>query len=160
MREEIHPTYYPEAKVICSCGNTWTTGSTLPEIRTDICSNCHPFYTGEQRIVDSAGQVERFMTRLQRYGAYTEAKEERAVKAQEKRLRAFINQQLMALDLPDRVFQILAEADYVTIGDITKQLEEDENVLLELQGFGPKALEQLKEKIDTARQSFEVTHNN
>lgn len=160
MKEEIHPTYYPEAKVICSCGNTWTTGSTLPEIRTDICSNCHPFYTGEQRIVDAAGQVERFMSRLKRYGAYTEAKEERAVKAQEKRIRAFLNQQLIALDLSDRVFQILAEADYVTIADIAKQLEEDENVLLELQGFGPKALEQLKEKIYTARQNFEATHNN
>jgi large subunit ribosomal protein L31 len=160
MKEEIHPTYYPEAKVICSCGNTWTTGSTLPEIRTDICSNCHPFYTGEQRIVDSAGQVERFMNRLKQYGAYTEAKEERAVKAQEKRIRAFLNQQLIALDLSDRVFQILAEADYVTIGDITDQLEADENVLLELQGFGPKALEQLKEKIDIARLNFEAAYNN
>lgn len=160
MKEEIHPTYYPEAKVICSCGNTWTTGSTLPEIRTDICSNCHPFYTGEQRIVDSAGQVERFMNRLKQYGAYTEAKEERAVKAQEKRIRAFLNQQLIALDLSDRVFQILAEADYVTIGDITDQLEADENVLLELQGFGPKALEQLKEKIDIARLNFEASYNN
>ena len=66
MREKIHPTYYPEARVTCSCGATWTTGSTVPEIRTDVCSNCHPFYTGEQRIVDTAGQVERFMKRLER----------------------------------------------------------------------------------------------
>ncbi len=65
MREGIHPTYYPTATVICSCGATWLTGSTQPEIRTDVCSNCHPFYTGEQRIVDSAGQVERFMKRLE-----------------------------------------------------------------------------------------------
>lgn len=65
MKEGIHPTYYNEATVICACGNTFKTGSTLKEIRTDICSNCHPFYTGEQRIVDTAGQVDRFMKRLQ-----------------------------------------------------------------------------------------------
>jgi large subunit ribosomal protein L31 len=66
MKPNIHPTYYPAARVICSCGAHWTTGSTMPEIRTDVCSTCHPFYTGEQRIVDTAGQVERFMKRLER----------------------------------------------------------------------------------------------
>ena len=64
MRAGIHPTYYPEATVTCSCGNTWITGSTKSEIRTDVCSACHPFFTGEQRIVDTAGQVDRFMKRL------------------------------------------------------------------------------------------------
>ena len=66
MKADIHPKYYPTARVICSCGATWMTGSTMPEIRTDVCSSCHPFYTGEQRIVDTAGQVERFMKRLER----------------------------------------------------------------------------------------------
>jgi large subunit ribosomal protein L31 len=66
MRPEIHPTYYPQARVICSCGSTWITGSTVPEIRTDVCNTCHPFYTGEQRIVDTAGQVDRFMKRPER----------------------------------------------------------------------------------------------
>ncbi|MCB0044861.1 MAG: 50S ribosomal protein L31 [Caldilineaceae bacterium] len=66
MKPDIHPTYYPAARVTCSCGATWLTGSTQEEIRTDICSTCHPFYTGEQRIVDTAGQVERFMKRLER----------------------------------------------------------------------------------------------
>ncbi len=65
MKEKIHPTYYPDAQVICACGNTWTTGSTQKIIRTDVCSACHPFFTGEQRIVDTAGQVDRFMRRLQ-----------------------------------------------------------------------------------------------
>jgi large subunit ribosomal protein L31 len=64
VRKDIHPKYYPEAKVTCACGNTWTTGSTSPEIHTDVCSKCHPFFTGEQRIVDTAGQVERFRRRL------------------------------------------------------------------------------------------------
>lgn len=64
MKEGIHPTYYPEAVVRCACGNTWTTGSTKAEITTDVCSKCHPFFTGEQRIVDSEGQVDRFYRRL------------------------------------------------------------------------------------------------
>ena len=66
VKAEIHPRYYPNARIVCSCGNSWITGSTRPEIRTDVCSACHPFYTGEQRIVDTAGQVERFMKRLER----------------------------------------------------------------------------------------------
>jgi large subunit ribosomal protein L31 len=66
MKDNIHPKYYPEATVICACGNSWTTGATQEEIRTDVCSACHPFYTGEQRIVDTAGQVERFMRRLEK----------------------------------------------------------------------------------------------
>jgi large subunit ribosomal protein L31 len=66
MKKDIHPAYYPDATVICACGNTWTTGATQKVVRTDVCSACHPFYTGEQRIVDTAGQVERFMRRLER----------------------------------------------------------------------------------------------
>lgn len=64
MKQGIHPNYV-EATAICSCGNTFQTRSTQPEIRTDLCSVCHPFYTGEQRIVDSAGQVERFTRRME-----------------------------------------------------------------------------------------------
>jgi len=66
MKKEIHPEYYPEAKVICACGHTWTTGSTKPVLHTDVCSACHPLYTGEQRIMDTEGHVERFMKRLER----------------------------------------------------------------------------------------------
>ncbi|MBX5444952.1 50S ribosomal protein L31 [Sphaerobacter sp.] len=64
MKPGIHPNYQ-DATVICSCGNTWNTRSTKPLLRIDLCPNCHPFYTGEQRIVDTAGQVERFMKRLE-----------------------------------------------------------------------------------------------
>jgi large subunit ribosomal protein L31 len=64
MKADIHPKYYPNARIVCACGNTWTTGATLPEIHLDLCSNCHPFYTGEQRIVDTAGRVDRFKMRL------------------------------------------------------------------------------------------------
>jgi len=68
MRKKIHPKYYSEATVRCSCGNTFTVGSTQEEIRTDVCSECHPFFTGEQRIVDTAGQVDRFIRRLEKRG--------------------------------------------------------------------------------------------
>jgi large subunit ribosomal protein L31 len=63
MKAKIHPKYHDKAKVTCLCGNTFTTGSTKPEIRVEICGKCHPFYTGEQRIVDSLGRVERFKKR-------------------------------------------------------------------------------------------------
>ncbi len=65
MKPNIHPKYQ-EAVVTCACGNSWTTRSTKAQLRTDVCSACHPFFTGEQRIVDTAGQVERFMRRMQR----------------------------------------------------------------------------------------------
>jgi len=65
MRTNIHPEYV-EATVRCACGNRWTTKSTKPELRLDICSKCHPFYTGEQRLVDTGGQVEKFMRRMGR----------------------------------------------------------------------------------------------
>jgi large subunit ribosomal protein L31 len=73
MKKGIHPTYYPDAVVTCACGNTWTTGSTKKSLRTDLCYKCHPFFTGEQRIVDTAGQVERFMRRLERSAAVAPA---------------------------------------------------------------------------------------
>lgn len=60
MKAEIHPTYYNDAQVVCVCGNTFTTGSTLKEIKIDICSECHPFYTGKQKLVDTEGRVEKF----------------------------------------------------------------------------------------------------
>ncbi len=64
MKSTIHPEYHTEAKVTCSCGNTFTTGSTKPELRVEICSVCHPFFTGEQRIVDTEGRVERLRRRF------------------------------------------------------------------------------------------------
>lgn len=60
MKQGIHPNWYNSAKVICACGASFVTGSTIPEIRVEICSNCHPFYTGSQKLVDTEGQVEKF----------------------------------------------------------------------------------------------------
>lgn len=64
MKAEIHPKYYAEAVAICSCGATYTTGSTKPELRVEICNQCHPFFTGEQRIIDTEGRVERLKRRF------------------------------------------------------------------------------------------------
>lgn len=64
MKANIHPNWFPEAKVTCACGNTFVTGSTLPEIRVEICSNCHPFFTGSQKFVDTQGQVEKFQKKV------------------------------------------------------------------------------------------------
>ncbi len=63
MKEKIHPKYYPDAQVICSCGNTFTTGSTIKVLKVEVCSKCHPFFTGERKMMDTAGQVERFKQR-------------------------------------------------------------------------------------------------
>ncbi len=60
MKKDIHPKYNKEAKVICACGNTFVTGSTIDEIKVELCSACHPFYTGKQKLVDSARRVEKF----------------------------------------------------------------------------------------------------
>ena len=60
MKKNVHPQYYPKAKVSCTCGNTFIVGSTKPEIKMEICSACHPFFTGEMRYVDTGGRVKRF----------------------------------------------------------------------------------------------------
>ncbi len=85
MKKDIHPTWYPDAQVICSCGATYTVGATKEAIRTDVCSACHPFFTGEQRIVDSEGQVERFMRRLERREELLEHEELRSTKKERRR---------------------------------------------------------------------------
>ncbi len=60
MKEKIHPQYFIDAQVTCSCGNKFTTGSTRKQLRVELCNKCHPFFTGEQKIIDTAGRVERF----------------------------------------------------------------------------------------------------
>ena len=68
MKQGIHPDYVT-AKVVCSCGNTFVTRSTIPEIHVELCSECHPFYTGKQKLVDAGGRVERFQRRYAGRGA-------------------------------------------------------------------------------------------
>jgi len=63
VKDKIHPEYYTDAKVVCACGNTFTIGSTQKLLKVELCSKCHPFFTGERRMVDTAGRVERFKRR-------------------------------------------------------------------------------------------------
>ncbi|MGI8661610.1 MAG: 50S ribosomal protein L31 [Acidimicrobiales bacterium] len=71
MRADIHPNYI-ESQVSCSCGNTFTTRSTSPVLRVELCSECHPFYTGKQKLVDSGGRIEKFERRYGRRGKKAE----------------------------------------------------------------------------------------
>ena len=141
MKEGIHPTYYPDATVICACGNTWKTGSTRKEIRTDVCSKCHPFYTGEQRIVDTEGQVDRFYRKLQarqQYLTETEARET---------ARTSPNRPVTELELGTRATDALTRAGITNVGQILSKLSEGQQTLLEIDGFGRKSLADLKKRL-------------
>jgi large subunit ribosomal protein L31 len=142
LKEKVHPTWYPEARVICACGNTWTTGATVAEIRTDICSACHPFYTGEQRIVDTEGQVDRFMKRLQvRDSKRAEVEEREAAKTP-------ANLPLSDLGVDKRYIALLRENNLNTAGEFIQHLEDKgEDSLLEIAGVGRKLFGDLKKAL-------------
>lgn len=140
MKEKIQPKYYREAKVSCaSCGAEWTTGSSVPEIRTEVCSNCHPFYTGQQaRILDREGQVDRFYKRLQvRQEIVAEKKAQAEAKTSPDR-------PVSEFKLTTKAVAALAKADIHTAGDVLQRLEGGEKALLEIEGFGRKSLIDLK----------------
>lgn len=95
MKANIHPTYYKNAQVICACGNKFTTGSTMEIIRVELCSKCHPFYTGEQRFVDSASRIQKFQQKQQVGQQYVAKKiekkeKEKAKDSQPKTLREML----------------------------------------------------------------------
>ena len=148
MKEGIHPKYYPNATVMCSCGNTWTTGSTVEVIRTDVCSACHPFFTGEQRIVDTAGQVDRYQKRLERFEKHVAEEKTRLDQASLKEPEILLKQQVEALDLSERVNKALLEGGLASVGDVVKKLEAGDRELLAVDGVGPKALEEVKGRLE------------
>lgn len=82
--KNIHPKYYNNTKVKCACGNEFTIGSTKELIETEICANCHPFYTGQERGAVRGGRVERFQSRISQKKTYTKKTQKRARKAQAK----------------------------------------------------------------------------
>jgi len=141
MKKGIHPTYYPDATVICSCGNTWTTGSTQKVIHTDVCSKCHPFFTGEQRIVDTEGQVDRFYKKLQVRQTYIDEKEAREA-ARVSPLRP-----VEELGLGTRATEALVKAGVLNVGHVLEKLSGGEANLLALDGFGRKSMADLKKRL-------------
>jgi len=139
MREDIHPKWYPEAVVICACGNTWTVGSTVPEIRTDVCSACHPFFTGEQRIVDTEGQVDRFMKRLRvrdQIIAEVDARDQ---------ARLSPDIPITELGLDKRYTNIFIENGIEVVGDLLARWSEGgDGAILAISGIGRKVLADTK----------------
>lgn len=87
MQDGIHPIYTHEAKVICVCGHTFTTGSTVEKLEVELCSNCHPFYTGKQNLVDTAGRVDRFKKIVSRQTASGRPTRSKRAKLQAKAAR-------------------------------------------------------------------------
>lgn len=86
MKANIHPQYFDDCKVTCVCGNTFKTGATVPEIRVEICSKCHPFFTGEMKYVDTLGRVEKFQQKQKVAKQITQKKVEK-IQAKEERKR-------------------------------------------------------------------------
>ena len=142
MKAEIHPTFY-EAKVTCaSCGNTWTTGSTKKELRVDICSKCHPFFSGEAaRIIDIEGQVDRFYKKLEARNQY------QAAAASREAARASTDQPISTLELGERAETSLANAGLTTVTHVLEKLNSGDDAFLAIDGFGRKSLIDLKKRL-------------
>lgn len=144
MKKDIHPAFYPDAQVICACGNTWTTGSTKKVIRTEVCSKCHPFFTGQQqRLVDREGQVDRFYRKLQARQSFMEQSRTR------EESKTSPNRPISDIGLGNRPTQALAKADITTVGQVLERLQKGEASMLEIEGFGRKALIDLKKSLRT-----------
>lgn len=142
MKQGIHPNYYPDAQVICACGNTWTTGSTKKVIRTEVCSKCHPFFTGQQqRLVDREGQVDRFYRKLQARQSYVDQQKSR------EDTKTSPNRPVAELGLPTRATDALTKAGVTTVGQVLERLAQGESAMLEIEGFGRKALIDIKKSL-------------
>mgnify|MGYP000920886432 FL=1 len=142
MKKGIHPTYYPDAKVVCSCGNTWTTGSTRKEIRTEVCSKCHPFFTGQQqRLIDIEGQVDRFYKRVQASKDFENEK-----KARES-AKVSPTRSVKEIGLSAKATESLEKAGLDNVGKVIAKLAEGEAALLAVEGFGRKSLIDMKKAL-------------
>lgn len=142
MKKDIQPTYYPDAQVICACGNTWTTGSTKKVIHTEVCSRCHPFFTGQQqRLIDIEGQVDRFYKKLQARQSFVDQK-----KAREE-AKTSPDRPIADLALGTRPTAALTAAGIITCGQAIAKLNEGEAAILAIEGFGRKSLIDLKKKL-------------
>lgn len=99
MKAQIHPKWYENAKVTCACGNTFTIGATVPEIQVEVCSNCHPFYTGQMKYVDTAGRVDAFRAKRQNAKKKVLSKAERRKIKRQKRIE-------QEMDKPDTLEEL------------------------------------------------------
>lgn len=142
MKKGIHPNFYYDAVVTCACGNTWTTGSTKQKIQTEVCSKCHPFFTGQQqRLLDVEGQVDRFYRRLQARQEYVED-----IKTRESE-RTSPARPITDLELGSRPTDALAKAGITTVGEALARLAGGEQAVLDIAGFGRKSLIDMKKRM-------------
>ncbi len=143
MKEAIHPAWH-ETPVRCmTCGTTWTTGSTVQSLTVEICSNCHPFYTGEQRIVDTEGRVDKFMKRLQQRDAI------RTTLEKQEEERTPLDLPITELGIGARYTNILTDNGVKSVADVLDRLgdEDDENSILAIQGIGRKVVSDMKKSL-------------
>jgi large subunit ribosomal protein L31 len=143
MKSNIHPEWHSNAVVVCACGNTWETGATVAQIRTDICSACHPFYTGEQRLVDTEGRVDIFMRRLRRRDEMRAEDEARAAAATP------LDRPIADLELGKRYQNILEENGILEVQHLLAKLTEGEEALLSISGIGRKAVADMRKALRT-----------
>jgi len=142
MKNGIHPTFYPDAVVTCACGNTWTTGSTKKTIHTEVCSKCHPFFTGQQaRMLDVEGQVDRFYRKLQARQSYVDQQKVRDES------RTSLDKPVTELEIGSRAIDALTKAGITKVGQVLDKLAQGEQALLDVEGFGRKSMIDLKKKL-------------
>jgi large subunit ribosomal protein L31 len=141
MKEDIHPTWYPDAKVICNGEVILTVGSTKPELSVEIWSGNHPFYTGQQRLVDTEGQVERFMKRLERREEIISDAEDQAD------AQSPLGFPVDDIKLNTRALNALKNDGIETIGHVLDRLEQGDDALLAITGVGQKALIDIKKHL-------------
>jgi large subunit ribosomal protein L31 len=142
MKTDIHPAVF-EASVTCaSCGNTWVTTSTRKELRIDVCSNCHPFYTGESaRLLDVEGQVDRFYKKLSARQSFVEEQKSREESTNVN------NRSVDDLGLTPRATDGLKRAGVLNIGQLVEKFTEGDAALLAINGFGQSALTAARKKL-------------
>lgn len=134
MQKDIHPEWYPNAEVVYDGETIMHVGSTKPRIVVDIWSGTHPFFTGEQRLIDTEGQVDRFMRRLQQRQSLADAREKVVEKADPRKY------EIAAMELDKRAENAFVAAGLTTVGDIADALAEGDDTLLAIQGIGQTAL--------------------
>ena len=142
MKKDTHPTYYYDAKVTCACGNTWTTGSIKKEIRTEVCSKCHPFFTGQQqRLLDMEGQVDRFYRRLQARQDFLAEKQSRE---EGKNVNNF---KIADMELNPLSIRAWAKVGFEKVSDVLEALKNGDQALLDLDGIGQSRVIEIKKAI-------------
>ena len=138
MKKDIHPEWYPDAEVIVNGEVVMRVGSTQPQLNVEIWSGTHPFYTGQQRLLDTEGQVERFLKRLQRREQMLSEQE------QQEETRSPLALSIEEMGLAKRAENAMKEEGLTTVGDVYERLQQGEDALLAISGVGQRALIDVK----------------